>query len=148
MVGIFAWQLGGRALCLVPATFLLVMAAGGALGVAGIDVPLVDVGIAHSVIVLGAVVALGVEAPVAAAMALVGLFAAFHGHAHGVEMPETAAGLTYAIGFMATTGLLHALGIGAGLLIGKAGDRWGPTLARVAGGLSALAGVALLLGAI
>ena len=107
MVGVFAWQLGGRALWLVPTTFVLVMAIGGALGVAGIGVPFVEAGIALSVIVLGAIVAFGIKAPVAVAMAVVGLFAVFHGHAHGSEMPESAAGMAYGLGFMLATALLH-----------------------------------------
>ena len=118
MVGVFAAQLGGRALWLVPATFVAVMALGGALGAAGVDVPFVETGIALSVIVLGAVVALNVKAPVAAAMGLVGLFAVFHGHAHGAEMPEDAGGLAYAAGFMLATALLHATGLGFGVAIG------------------------------
>ena len=114
LVGVFAWQLGGRALWLVPATFVVVMALGGAVGVGGIELPLVEIGIALSVVVLGAAVAFGVKAPVAAAMAIVGLFAVFHGHAHGAEMPETAAGAAYGLGFMLGTGLLHLVGIGLG----------------------------------
>jgi hydrogenase/urease accessory protein HupE len=85
LVGIFAYRLGGRALWLVPLTFVSVMALGGFLGVARIPVPFVEVGIALSVIVLGAIVAFGVKAPVAVAMGVVGLFAIFHGHAHGSE---------------------------------------------------------------
>ncbi len=81
LVGVLAWQLGGRVLWLVPTTFVLVMAPGGALGTGRIAVPFVELGIALSVIVLGAVVALRIQAPVA--MAAVGLFAVFHGHAHG-----------------------------------------------------------------
>jgi urease accessory protein len=146
MVGVFAWQLGGRALWLVPATFVLVMALGGVLGVAGIAVPYVETGIALSVVVLGAVVALGVKAPVAAAMGLVGLFAIFHGHAHGAEMPEDAGGLTYAAGFMIATALLHAAGMGIGLLIGKASESHGQVVVRSAGGVAAVAGVGLLTG--
>src|SRR5437660_10938129 len=86
-VGLLAWQLGGRALWLVPASFVLAMAAGGALGMADIPVPFVEVGIAVSVIVLGTMVALGTKAPLAITMALAALFAIFHGHAHGSEMP-------------------------------------------------------------
>src|SRR5690349_16931155 len=78
MVGVFAWQLGGRALWLVPMTFVLIMAVGGALGTTGIGVPFVEIGIALSVVVLGAIVAFNVKAPIAAAMGLVGLFAVFH----------------------------------------------------------------------
>lgn len=146
LVGIFAWQLGGRALWLVPAAFVGVMALGGILGVAGIGVPFVEVGIALSVVVLGAVVALGVRAPVAAAMAVVGLFAVFHGHAHGAEMPETAAGVAYGLGFMLGTALLHLLGIGLGYALGSLGDRYGRAVTRAAGGVAAMAGVAILTG--
>lgn len=146
MVGVFAWQLGGRALWLVPASFVVVMAVGGALGMAGIGVPFVEVGIALSVIVLGAVVAFGVKAPLAVAMGMVGLFAIFHGHAHGAEMPEGAGGLAYAAGFILATALLHAAGIGVGFAIGRFGERFGPTVVRAAGAFSALAGVGLLAG--
>src|SRR5437868_13760909 len=74
-VGIFAWQLGGRALWLVPSAFVLVMAASGALGMAGIAIPGVDLGVAVSVIALGAIVALRIKTPVAIAAGLVALFA-------------------------------------------------------------------------
>ncbi|MDQ6432566.1 HupE/UreJ family protein [Mesorhizobium sp. LHD-90] len=146
MVGVFAWQLGGRALWLVPASFVAVMALGGALGVAGIEVPFVETGIALSVVALGAAVAFGVKAPVAMAMGVVGLFAIFHGHAHGAEMPENAGGLAYAAGFMIATALLHAAGIGVGFMIGKAGESHGQVVVRSAGGLAAVAGVGLLTG--
>lgn len=148
LVGVFAWQLGGRALCLVPITFVLVMAIGGALGVAGISVPFVEAGIALSVIVLGAVVAFGIKAPVAVAMAVVGLFAIFHGHAHGAEMPENAAGMAYALGFMLGTALLHGVGLGLGFLIGRIGEKQGPLVVRTAGAAAAVAGVAILTGLI
>ncbi|MEQ1953787.1 HupE/UreJ family protein [Mesorhizobium sp. CN2-181] len=146
MVGLFAWQLGRRALWLVPASFVAVMALGGLLGGTGVEVPYVETGIALSVVVLGAVVALGVKAPVAAAMGLVGLFAMFHGHAHGAEMPEDAAGVAYAAGFMIATVLLHVIGIGIGLLIGKGSERYGQVVVRSAGGLAAVTGVGLLAG--
>ena len=145
LVGMLAWQLGNRALWLVPATFVLVMAVGGALGVAGIAIPLVELGIALSVVVLGAAVALGIRAPVAVAMGIAGLFAIFHGHAHGAEMPVDASGLTYGMGFMIATALLHVGGLGLGFLIGAAGDRYGLVM-RSAGGLAAIAGLAILTG--
>lgn len=147
-VGIFAWQLGGRAIWLVPLTFVLVMAAGGGLGVAGIDVPFVELGIALSVVVLGAVVAFGVKAPLAVAMALVGLFAIFHGHAHGTEMPADASGLVYGIGFMLGTALLHGVGLAIGYGIAAAGDRFGQMLVRGSGAVVALAGVGIVTGVI
>ena len=146
MVGVFACQLGGRALWLLPATFVGVMALGGALGVAGIGVPFVETRIALSVIVLGAVVALRVKAPTALAMAVVGLFAIFHGHAHGSEMPENAAGAAYGLGFMLATAFLHAAGIGTGFLLGWAAERKGALVTRAAGAAAAVAGVALLAG--
>ena len=144
MVGMFAAQLGGRALWLVPAAFVAVMAAGGALGVAGYPLPFVEIGIALSVVTLGALVAFGVRLPTAVAMAVVALFAIFHGHAHGSEMPETAAGLTYGLGFVVATALLHAAGIGLGLVAGRTRT----VAVRAAGGLAAIAGVALLTGLI
>jgi urease accessory protein len=143
-VGLFAWQLGGRALWLVPATFVLMMAAGGALGMAGVPMPFVELGIAMSVIVLGAIVALGSKAPVVIAMGIAGLFALFHGHAHGTEMPLDASGLGYAAGFMLATALLHAGGIALGFLIGRIGEAYGRLTYRLAGSLVALAGVAIL----
>ena len=146
MVGIFAWQLGGRALWLVPTTFVLIMAVGGALGIAGIGVPFVEFGISLSVVVLGAIVAFNVKAPLAAAMGLVGLFAIFHGHAHGAEIPEDAGGVAYAAGFMIATALLHLAGITAGFLIGRAGERYGSLVMRVAGGFATVAGLGLLIG--
>jgi urease accessory protein len=147
LVGVLAWQLGGRALWLVPASFVLVMAVGGALAVAGIAVPVVELGIALSVVVLGAAVALGIRAPVAVAMGIAGLFAVFHGYAHGAEMPGDASGLAYGVGFMIATALLHLGGLGLGCLVGAAGDRYG-LVARSAGGLAALAGIAILTGAL
>jgi urease accessory protein len=147
-VGLFAYQLGGRALWLVPASFVLAMTAGGALGLAGIPVPFVEVGIAASVLVLGAIVAFGVKAPVAVAMALVAAFAVFHGHAHGAEMPAGGSIAAYAAGFVLATALLHAAGVTLGLLIGRFSEAYGRLGFRLSGGLVALAGGAILLHAI
>ncbi|MBY5536268.1 HupE/UreJ family protein [Rhizobium leguminosarum] len=148
MVGVFAFQLGGRAIWLVPTTFVLVMTLGGALGIAGITVPFVETGIALSVVVLGAIVALHVKAPLAAALGIIGLFAVFHGHAHGAEMPENAAAAGYAAGFMVATALLHVAGLALGCLIGRAGERQGLFVTRTAGGIATIAGVGILTGLI
>lgn len=145
-VGMFAAALGGRALWLVPSTFVLVMAAGGALGIAGIGVPFVEFGIAASVIVLGLAVALQVSVPVIAAMAIVGFFAVFHGHAHGAEMPADASGFNYALGFMLATALLHVAGIGIGLGIGRMGAGKSRIALRAGGGIMAFAGAGILAG--
>jgi urease accessory protein len=147
-VGLFAAHLGGRAFVLVPGSFVLAMAAGGALGMAGIKLPWVEIVIALSVIVLGAAVALRVNAPVIVAMALVGLFAVFHGYAHGAEMPAAISGLAYGTGFMLATALLHAAGIAVGLLIGRPDAVLGRRLVQVGGGAIALAGVAFLAGVV
>lgn len=147
-VGLFAAHVGGRALWLVPIFFVSMMAFGRVLGIAGIGLPYVEIAIALSVVALGILVATRVNPPVAIAMALVGIFAIFHGHAHGAEMPETASGLAYGLAFVVATALLHAIGIGIGTLIGKAGPRYSGTMSQVAGGAMALAGIAILGGSI
>ena len=116
-VGVLAARLGGRALWLVPASFIAAMAVAGLAGIAGMGLPYVETGIALSVVMLGAIVVLGLTMPVAAAMGLVAFFAIFHGYAHGAEMPETASGLAYGLGFIAATALLHGIGVGLGLMI-------------------------------
>ena len=147
-VGLFAAQLGGRALWLVPASFVTMMAAAGLAGMSGVALPMTETGIALSVIVLGAAVALRASMPVAAAMALVGFFAIFHGYAHGLETPETASGLAYGLGFVAATALLHGLGIGLGVVLGRLDGAFGRNLVRVAGSVAAVIGVAMLAGAV
>ncbi len=139
-VGIFASNLGGRALWLVPATFIAMMAAGGAAGFYGLGLPHLELAIALSVIALGAMIALQWRAPVAAAMALAGFFAIFHGQAHGLEIPTGVSPAGYAAGFMLATAALHAVGIGIARLAGS------PRLAQIGGGAMALAGVGLLSG--
>jgi urease accessory protein len=141
-VGIFAWQLGGRALWLVPATFVLVMAAGAALGMARLPLPFLEFGIAASVIVLGSIVAFARGAPIAVAVGIVGLFAIFHGHAHGTEMALNAAAGAYAAGFLLATALLHLAGIALGCAIGRLAD--GRAAYQLGGALVALAGLAIL----
>jgi urease accessory protein len=144
-VGAFAVRLGGRAVWLVPTAFVAMMAVGGLAGMERIQLPFVETGIALSVVVLGLAVALQWKLPVAAASALVGLFAIFHGHAHGSEMPVDASGLAYAVGFMLATASLHVTGIGLGLAVCRIGAR--SRLALQASGCAmALAGAALLSG--
>jgi urease accessory protein len=111
-VGVYAAQLGGRALWAVPASFVTLMAGGGALGMTGVGLPFVEIAIALSVVALVAAVVLRVRMPTIAAAALVGAFAIFHGHAHGTEMPETISSLSYGLGFVVATAALHAIGIG------------------------------------
>jgi urease accessory protein len=145
-VGTFAYVLGGRALYVVPLSFVGMMVVGFLLGAGGIDLPFVELGIALSSVVIGGAAALGRPLHVAGAMALVGVFAVFHGHAHGFEMPAAASGLLYAAGFVAATALLHLAGIAAALGGAKAFGRLGARLARFAGGAFALGGLGLLAG--
>ncbi len=143
-VGMLGAQLGGRALWAVPGAFVAAMVVGGVLGMAGVALPFVETGIVGSVIVLGLVIAWGKQVTMAPAMALAAVFALFHGHAHGTEMPAVAAGLEYAAGFVAATALLHALGVGIGLATSLAGEKLAPVSLRFGGGAIAAAGVALV----
>lgn len=145
-VGVFAFVLGGRALYFVPLAFVGMMVVGFGLGLAQVDVPFVELGIALSSVVIGGVAALGRPLPVVAAAALVGLFAVFHGVAHGAEMPVDAAGWQYALGFVAATALLHLVGIAAALGVSRLAGRFGRPLAQGAGALFAVGGLGVLAG--
>jgi urease accessory protein len=137
-VGLWASQLGKRAMIVLPLLFPAVMAVGAVMGANGVALPWVEAGIVASVIVLGAVIALGVAPSLAASAALVGVFALFHGHAHGTELPAAGSALMYGAGFIAATLVLHAVGMG----IGVAAKR--PLAMRYAGGAIAAAGLVLL----
>ena len=140
-VGLWGAFLGAPALWLLPVVFPLVMAAGGALGVLGVPLPAVEVGIAVSAIALGGVVAGALRPPLWVAALLVALFAVFHGHAHGTELPQAASPLAYSLGFVIATGALHLTGIALGLL-----TRWpaGRIAVRGMGAGIALLGVLFL----
>lgn len=140
-IGLWAAQLGGRARWRVPAAFVGVMAlsavGGHFIGV----IPGLEQGLAASVLALGLLVAFAARLPLAASMALAGIFAMFHGLAHGAEMPATAGGLAYGAGFITATALLHLTGIGLGLGAARRSERtprligWG--IAAVGAGLLA-----------
>lgn len=139
-VGLWAAQLGGRSVWAVPATFVGVMSIGGILGMTGVPLPMVEAGILASVLVLGIMIAMAARLPLAGSMLLVALFALFHGHAHGTEIPVAASGLTYAVGFVLATAFLHVCGIALGLLVKK---RFNAPMLRYAGAAIALAGICL-----
>jgi urease accessory protein len=141
-VGLWAAQMGGRALWAVPAAFVGMMLVGGTLGISGVGIPFIEMGIIASVVVLGLLIAGGIKTPVAAGMAIVGAFAIFHGHAHGTEMPVNAAGLMYMAGFVAATALLHAGGIAAGIGLGRVKVE---RVVRMGGGAIAAGGLLLAL---
>jgi urease accessory protein len=140
-VGLRGAQLGAPAIWLLPVTFPIVMAFGGFLSLIGGPNPGVEIGIALSGVLLGAAVMIEHRPPLFVAAALVAVFAIFHGHAHGAELPPGASGLSYSIGFVVATGLLHACGIGVGAL-----HRWsyGRLALRALGGLIGAGGVFFL----
>jgi urease accessory protein len=140
-VGLWGAQLGAPAVWLLPVTFPIVMAVGGTLGLAGVKLPGVEIGIALSALLLGAMVLREARPPLAAAAALVGVFAIFHGHAHGTELAAGESAALYSVGFVVATGCLHAVGIAIGL-VGR--WTWGRSVLRVAGALVALGGVFFL----
>jgi len=140
-VGLWGAFLGGRAMWTLPVVFPVVMALGGALGVVGVPLPGVETGIALSGIVLGLMVSFAAKPPLWVAAGIVGIFAVFHGHAHGEEMPASANAMTFAIGFVISTGLLHLCGIAFGLLVRWP---WGRIAVRVGGGAIAVVGFGFL----
>ena len=141
-VGVLAALYGGRALLLVPMSFLFAMAAAGAIGMAGIPVQIVEAGIGLSVVVLGLMIAFQIKPPTLVAMVVVGFFALFHGYAHGSEMPNGAAGLSFAAGFLIATALLLSVGVGLGLLLQR--RTLSRRLIQAGGGAMALVGIAVL----
>lgn len=116
LVGLLSVQMGGRAIWFVPAAFVLVMALGGALGMAGVPLPEVEGAISLSVFAIGLAIAASGARPVWIGMLFVGFFAVFHGHAHGAEAPTLAEPLAYVGGFMLATALLHLTGVAIGEL--------------------------------
>ena len=140
-VGLWGAQLGAPAVWVLPVAFPMVMAFGGMLGLMGISLPGIEIGIAVSAIVLGAMIVTESRPPLWVAAALVGFFAIFHGHAHGTELPAGSSGLLYSIGFVASTGTLHGAGITMGLVHAFRGGR---LAVRAAGAVVSAAGVFFL----
>jgi urease accessory protein len=139
-IGLWGSQLGMPGIWVLPVAFPLVMAFGGALGIAGVPLPGTEIGIALSVVALGSVIALNLRPPLAGALALAAFFAIFHGHAHGMELPGQTGAIAYSAGFVLATGLIHLSGIAVGLVTHLPR---GPALVRVGGGAIALSGLYL-----
>jgi urease accessory protein len=140
-VGLWGAELGAPAIWLLPVTFPIAMAFGGMLGLIGVPLPGVEIGIALSAVVLGVAVLTAWRPPLWVAAVIVGVFALFHGHAHGTELPAGSSGLLYSIGFVVATGLLHATGIGIGTM--HRWD-WGQAMLRAAGAGVATSGAYFL----
>lgn len=137
-VGLWAAQMGGRSLLALPLTFVGAMALGGALPMLGVGLPFVGQGILLSVLLTGILIAAQVRLSLILSASLVGLFALWHGYAHGAEMPPSASGIGYAMGFMVATATLHLSAIAFGL-----GMRQRERVIRFAGAGIAFCGVYL-----
>ena len=142
-VGLWGAELGAPAIWILPVTFPMMMAFGGLLGFLGVPLPGTEIGIALSMVVLGVAVAIAWRPPLPVVMAIVAVFAIFHGHAHGTELPDGDSALLYSFGFVAATGFLHLVGITIGLIYRWG---WGQGALRLAGSGVSLAGVLFLVG--
>jgi urease accessory protein len=140
-VGLWGAQMGAPAIWVLPVAFPIVMALGGLMGLLGIPLPGTEYGIAASMILLGSVVLLAWKPPLWAAALLVSIFAIFHGHAHGTELPPGQNGLLYSMGFVCATGCLHGIGVSVGLVHRWS---WGQLFLRLAGAFVAAMGVYFL----
>jgi len=142
-VGILGTVLGRPRLWALPIAFLLSMTIGAVVGIAGVQPPYVEQGIAISVIVLGLAILVGRQVSVGPALAVVSVFGLLHGLAHGIELPGSASPEAYTAGFLVAAGILHLAGIGVGTLGTLTGGlRW----VRIGGGLIAATGVWILVG--
>lgn len=140
-VGLWGAQMGGRSVWSLPIAFPLIMVLGGVIGIAGVPLPAVESGIALSIVALGAAIAVVWRPPEWLAVLVIGIFAVFHGYAHGAELPAAADPADYAIGFVVATGLVHL----AGIAVGLAFQRFrGGELSRALGGLIGLGGLYFL----
>jgi urease accessory protein len=143
-VGLWAAQLGGKALWLVPSTFVVTMAGSSLFGHFGLPLPGVELGILASDFILGLLLLFAARLPVAVSVGIVGILALFHGYAHGAEMPDTASGLAYGLGFIISTATLHLAGMGLGLAIDRYPTKLQQLLFRIGGGATIVGAVHVL----
>ncbi len=115
-VGVWAAQLRGRAIWQLPLAFVGVMSLGGMAGAAGFALPNVDGVILISCAVFSVFIARNMRFSNRTNTAIVAFFAFFHGFAHGQEISASAGLISYTLGFVLATLLLH----GAGILAAKA----------------------------
>jgi urease accessory protein len=139
-VGLWAVQGGGRKVWLLPATFMTMLVVGAGAAMLWQTLPMVEAGIAVSVLALGLLVALSLQLPALLSVVITALFGLLHGYAHGLELPESAAPAAYALGFLAATAMLHLSGIAVGVATRK---RYAQ-LSRLLGGAIAVSGAYLL----
>lgn len=137
-VGLWGAQMGGRQVWTLPVAFPLMMVVGGIIGISGVALSGIETGIALSILVLGLAIAFAWRPAEWLALVLIAFFALCHGYAHGAELPLAADPADYAIGFVLATGLIHLLGIGVGLLVGRL---WHGRVSRILGALIAAGGL-------
>lgn len=125
-IGIWAALQQDKIRLAIPLTFVGVMLAGFVLGVAGFVLPMVESGVALSVLLLGLIITLTARLPASASLVLTAVFALFHGYAHGAEASGSLA--LFAVGFSLTSLLLHLSGAGLAIRL-----RQLPAVVRSAG---------------
>ncbi|MDF0534979.1 HupE/UreJ family protein [Shewanella yunxiaonensis] len=142
-VGMLCTMLEKRVVCLIPLAFMFFMCLGSIAGILNAPLPVGDSFMALGVVALGVVIALNRNMPISFAMALVGVFAVFHGYEHGAAMPADAAPVTYLGGLMISTIMLQLVGILSGkiLIVLDKNSR----LIRITGGAIAMCGGYLIL---
>jgi urease accessory protein len=140
LVGLWSVLAGGRALVAWPVSFVAVMLAGFVAASAGLQLDFVEAAICLSVVLLGAFIAFEVRIPVMTGTSVIGLFAFFHGYAHGAEA-AAAKLVPYAGGFALATVALLAAGMAAGLFARRFAAG---ALVRTTGACAALIGLSLL----
>ncbi|BFM50472.1 HupE/UreJ family protein [Marinomonas sp. THO17] len=139
-VGVWATNLGGRALWAVPLSFIAMMLGGGVLAFMDVNVPFIEQGIVMSVMVFGILLLAAKHLPLWCSLLLTASFAVCHGAAHGLEMPVTASAGSYTLGFVLATALIQAVGLGVGRWFQQQGMQ---RLNQVLGGVIAGTGMAL-----
>jgi urease accessory protein len=138
--GFWAAQMGRHYVRIIPLAFLGAMGIGALFALMGFQAPMVEQGIAISVLTVGVLIAASARLSVVSSVVLVSAFAIFHGYAHGAEMPAAISGTAYAAGFVTTTLLLMLAGIGIGQFLQQFSMSRtirfvGVTIATVGGGL-------------
>lgn len=141
-VGLWAAQRRGTAVWALPGAFVAAMIVGSVLALSAVHVPYVQAGILVSVLLLGVLIAAAFKLSLAASVIMVAIFAVFHGHAHGAEMPLAMSAVSYTAGFALGTALLHAAGIASAMLLQRLHVE---TAVRLAGSAIGLGGVYLVL---
>lgn len=147
-VGLISAQIGGKAIWTIPTAFVVAMAVGGIIGLLAIPLPVVEYGITGSVLILGLALLANKKLPMWLIMIVVSLFAMFHGHAHGTELPELSQTIgliiAYVAGFLIATAGLHVVGALMGIMATR--NKQGEMVLRIGGAVLAVVGVILVSG--